>query len=144
MELFTELTFTNNTKSLKVNDDVLLVAWTNLCERHSKKLSTDAIRLICNLSYDYSTNTSGIPSNITGQLEDPFLLANDAAALFPEEYPNWERTDSSLCERTDSGELILSWDGFVLSSKIKKEIGRVYSIELERLNSNPFIHPLHF
>lgn len=144
MKLFTEITFTNNTKALKVTDYALSVAWANLCERHSKKLSADAIRLICNLSYDYSRNVSGIPSIITGQLEDPFLLASDAAALFPEEYADWESIDSSLCERTNSGDLILSWDGFVLSSKIKKEIGRVYSLELESLKSNPYIHSLHF
>lgn len=144
MELFDELTFTNNTKSLKPTDDFLIAAWSNLCERHSKKLSADAIRLLCSLSYDFSTSVDGFNSCVTGQLEDPFSLASDAAALFPEDYPNWEAQDYSLCERTDCGGLILSWDGFVLASKLKKEVSRVYNLELGRIKSNSYIHPMHF
>lgn len=144
MRLFTELTFTNNTKALKVSDNVLSIAWANLCERYSKKLSVDAIRLICNLSYDFSTDVSCVSSGVIYQLEDPFLLASDAAVLFPEDYPSWEREDSTLCERARDGGLILSLDGFALSSKIKKEVTRIYSIELSKLKSNSYIHPLIF
>ena len=144
MKLFDELTFTNNTKSLKPTDDLLITAWSNLCGRHSKKLSADAIRLLCSLSYDFPTTVNGFNSEVIGQLEDPFLLASDAAALFPEDYPNWEAHDYSLCERTDCGGLILSWDGFILAEKLKKEVSRVYKVELDRIESNSYIHPIHF
>lgn len=144
MKLFAELVFTNNTKALKPSDLLLSVAWSNLCEKHSKKLSVDAIRLLLSLSYNFSSPVISISSSTVCQLEDPFVLASDAAALFPEEYPEWESLDQSLCERTKDGELILSWDGFVLSEKLKKEINRVYRIELENIDSNPYIHPLYF
>lgn len=138
MKLFTEIIYTNNTKSLRATDEFLLRAWTILCEHHVGKLSADAIRALLSVSENTKLSVSSLTAN---QLCDPFDFGNDGAAIYPDEFQPWESDMLSLCERNGMF-FTLTFEGEAMKSKMLTEINKKHEQELALINSNKHIHPL--
>lgn len=125
MDNFTIANYTNNVKSAVVSDECLLSLWSNLCEKHTKKLTPNAIRIL--LKTDIKTKADST-SAVLNELTDPFELCCDGAALYPDDYPSWESEDLSLCVREKDGSLTTTFYGEVMKDKM---ISAVTNLHLE-------------
>lgn len=124
MENFTISNYTNNTKSAVLTDDCLISLWSSICEKHTKKLTSSAIRVL--LSVDVKTKVND-KSSVINELTDPFYLCCDGAALYPEDYPSWESEDLSLCVREKDGSLTTTFEGDVMKSKMISAIKNLHA-----------------
>lgn len=123
MTNFTIENYTNNAKSAIVSDKCLLSLWSNLCEKHTKKLTANAIRVLINTNVKTKANSK---SDVLNELTDPFQLCHDGAALYPEEYPSWESQDLSLCVRENDGSLTTTFEGEVMKEKMISAITNLH------------------
>jgi len=125
MKLFEEIIYTNNSKALKATDYLLVRAWEILCEKHTRKLSAEAIRVLVMVSNKTTVKTTSMVAN---QLLDPFDAFCD---------------DRSLCYRDgDLFSFSLTFEGEVMKEKIIKELDKKHTQELLSIGSNKYIHPL--
>jgi len=136
MANFTISNYTNNTKSAALTDDCLIYLWSNLCEKHTKKLTQHAIRVL--LGVDVKTKVNA-KSSVLNELTDPFLLCSDGAALYPENYPSWESEDLSLCVREKDGTLTTTFEGEVMKSKMISAITNLHAEFCRKANLNTFL-----
>lgn len=133
MANFTIETYTNNVKSAIVSDECLLSLWSNLCEKHTKKLTPNAIRVL--LGVDVKTKVYST-SAVLNELTDPFMFCCDGAALYPDDYPSWESEDQSLCVREKDGYLTTTFDGEVMKEKMTYAIANLHLEFCGKINVN--------